>query len=80
LEIFGIFGGEDGWEWEVVGVFVAFVSQPEQVEADLIARDQLVVHVALEPFGLHTLVAGIGAVTGDEVVEVGSGEQVLFEG
>ena len=60
--------------------FRLFVAEPEEVEADLVAGDELVVGVPLEALGLLALVAVLGAVAGHEVVEIGSGERVLLEG
>ena len=65
---------------EVVDVLEAVVAQPQQVEAGLVAGDQLVVGVALEALGLLAAVAVCWVVAGGEVVEVGSGEGVLLEG
>ena len=80
MEVFGDLGGEDGGGGEVVDVFEAFVAEPEEVEADLVAGDELVVGVPLEAVGLLALVAVAGLVGGYEVVEVGPGQGVLLEG
>ena len=41
------------------------------------AGDQLVVGVALEPFGFLALVAGVDPVAGNEIVQVGSRQRIL---
>jgi hypothetical protein len=40
FEVFDDFLGEDIWIGEVVGFFEAFVSEPEDVEASLVAVDE----------------------------------------
>jgi len=44
-EVFDDFGGDDGGVGEVVGVLQGIVLEPEDVEAGLVAGDQLVVVV-----------------------------------
>ena len=53
------------------GVFEGFVFEPEDVEVDLVAFGEVVVGEALEAFALGALVAVLGVVAGDEVVELG---------
>ena len=55
---------------EVVGVLEGLVAEPEDVEAGLVARDQLVVGEPLEPLALLALAARVRLVALDEVVEV----------
>jgi hypothetical protein len=60
-------------------VLEALIAQPEDVEAGLVPRDQLVVGDAAEPLGLLPLPSVAGLVAGDEVVEVGPAERVGLE-
>ena len=57
----------------------ALVLQPEDVEVDLVALDELVVGEGLEALALLALVAVLRVVAGDEVVEVGALERVLLQ-
>ncbi len=64
---------------QVVGVLQALVAEPEDVEARLVAGDQLVVAEPVEPLALLSLASLPGLVALDEVVEVGAGEGVGLE-
>jgi len=44
FQVFDNFLGEDIGIWEVVGFFEAFVSEPEDVEARLVAVDEFLFH------------------------------------
>ena len=80
MEFFQHFLGDDmGW-WEVFGVLEAFVAEPGEVEAYLVAGCEFFVGVALEAVSFGALVPVVGVVALYEVVEVGSGEGVLLEG
>ena len=65
-------GGDDVGRGKIGGVFEGFVFEPEDVEVDLVAFDEVVVGEALEAFALCALVAVLGVIAGDEVVEVGA--------
>ena len=71
--------GDHVWRREVVGVLERLVAQPGDVQAGLVARQQLVVGERPEPLALHPLVARFRVVAGDEVVEVLAPERVLFQ-
>src|SRR5436190_15074231 len=85
-QVLGDLLGQDMRIGEIRGVLEALVAQPEQVEAELVARQDLVVAIwppasvrrLLGPrrFALMTLAQ---AVTGDEIVEVGPGHRALLE-
>ena len=57
--------------WQVVGVLKTFVSQPEDVKADLVTLHEFMVGERLKPLGLFPDTAVSGVVAGDEIVEVG---------
>ena len=80
LEVLDDLGGDDAGRGEVVGVLQALVAQPEDVEAGLVAGDQLVVGEAAEPLALLPLASLPGLVAGDEVVEVGAGRACSSSG
>lgn len=80
LEVLDDLGGDDAGGGEVVGVFEALVAEPEDIQAGLVARHQLVVVEPLEPLGLLTLTEPTGPITGDEIIEVGPGQRVLLQG
>ena len=61
-------------------ILKGFVLQPEDVEVDLVAFEQVFVCETLEPFALLAIVAVLRIVALDEVVEVCALEGVLFEG
>ncbi len=64
---------------KIGGVFEGFVFEPEDVEVDLVAFDEVVVGEALEAFAFGALVAVLGVVAGDEVVEIGALQLVFFQ-
>src|SRR5690606_11484456 len=80
LEVFDDFRSDHSGGGKVVGVLLALVAQPEDVEAGLVSRHQLVVGEAAEPLALLALSSPAGLVAHDEVVEVGSAEGVGLEG
>src|SRR5947207_12513588 len=71
---------------EIGGVLETLVSQPEQIEAELVARQDLFIAVwppapvrrlvGPRRFALMTLAQ---AVTGDEIVEIDPGQRTLLE-
>jgi hypothetical protein len=67
FEIFHDFGGDDVWRGEIRGILEGFVFEPENVEVDLVAFDEVVVGEAFEAFALGALVAVLGVVAGDEI-------------
>jgi hypothetical protein len=86
-QIFGDFGGNHVGLREVVGIEQALVFQPEQIEADLVAGQQILQLVdtpaasrgLLAPGGL-ALVDGTGLVEAHEFIEVGALQRVGLEG
>ena len=72
FEVFHDLGGDDVGGWEIGAVFQGFIFEPENVEVYLVAFDEVVVGEALETFALRTLVAVLGVIAGNEVVQVGS--------
>ncbi len=76
MQVFDDAGGQRAGGWEVVGVFEAFVAQPEEVEAELVAFEQFVVAEGVETLALLALVVVFGVVAGHEVVEVGARERI----
>jgi hypothetical protein len=80
LKIFHDFGGDDVWCREICGVFEGVVFEPEDVDVDLVAFGEVVVGEALEALAFDALVAVLGVIAGDEVVEVGALQLVFFKG
>ena len=78
FEVFGDVGGDDFGSREVGGVFEGLVLEPEDVEVDLIALEEVLVGEALEALGLRALEAILGIEAGGEVVEVGPLEGILL--
>ena len=74
LQVFDDAGGQRAGGWQVVGVFEAFVAQPEKVEAELVAFEQVFVAEGVETLAFLALVTVFGVVMGYEVVEVDTGE------
>src|SRR6266498_3737082 len=56
--------------WDLVGALLAFVAEPEDVEAEFVAFEQFVVAIGLETFTFLALVTVFGMVGGNEVFEV----------
>ena len=56
-----------------------FVSQPEDVKADLVPLHQFIVGERLKPLGLFPNMAVVGVVAGDEIVEVAVAHRILFQ-
>ncbi len=86
LQVLDDRGGEDVGLREVSGLFQRFVADPEDVEVGLVTGHRLVVGeglpasvgVVLGPC-LGSLIAVLGVVAGDEVVQIFAGERVLLE-
>ena len=79
LEVFHDFGSDDVWRWKIGGVFQRIVSEPEDVEVDLVAFDEVVVGKTFEAFAFAAFVAVFGVIAGDEVVEVSALDLVFFQ-
>ena len=87
LEVFDDVGGDDLGSGKIGAVFEGFVFQPENIQVDLVAFDQVFVFVGspaaflvlLRPGGL-SFVAVLWIVAGDEVIEITALEGVFFEG
>ena len=100
LEVFHNFGGDDVGSRKISGVFEGFVFEPEDVEVDFVAFDEVVIGEAFETLRFVTLVAiqsGSGVPplipgkkarrlfhteskpAGNEVVEIGAFQLVLFQ-
>ena len=61
------------WRGQAVGVDVAVVLQPEDIEVQLVPRRQFLIAEPAEAFAVLPRVAlVVGAVGGDEVVKVGT--------
>src|SRR5712692_2927946 len=80
LQVFDDAGGQRAGGWQVVGVFEAFVTQPEEIEAQLIAFEQVIVAEGVETLVFLALVAVLGVVAGHEIVEVGACEGIGAQG
>ena len=86
-QVFRDFGGNHVGLREVVGIEQAVVFQPEQIEADLVAGQQILQLVAtpvairglLAPGGL-ALMDGTGLIEAYELIEVGALQRVGLEG
>ncbi len=79
LQVFDNFGGKNGWIRQIVCVFEAFVAEPGDIEAQLVAFLQILITEATEAFGCLALVAVLHVIAGDEVIEIGAFERVCFE-
>ena len=55
------------------------VLEPEDIEVDLVALEQVVVSEAVEPLGLVAGVAILRVIAGDEIVQVGALESIGLE-
>ena len=80
LEVFDDAGGEDFGGCQSIGIFKTFVAEPEEVEADFVAFEQVIVAEGVEVVAFLALVTIFGVVAGDEVVEMGAGERVGAQG
>jgi hypothetical protein len=76
LQVFHDFGGKDGWIGKVIGIFQAFITQPRDVKAKLVALLQVFVAEAVEAFRFFALEAVCRVVTSDKIIEVGALERV----
>ena len=66
-------GGQHVGRGQRIGALQAFVAQPEEIEADLVALEQVVVVEDAESFALLAGVAILGGIAGDEVIQVRRG-------
>ena len=80
LEILHDLGCDDFWIWQVVRVFQALVLQPEDVQAHLVALDQLVIREGLEPIGLLPASTVERVVETDGLFQRTVVEPILFQG
>ncbi len=55
---------------DLIGAFLTFVAEPEDIEAEFVAFEQFVVAIGLETFTFLALVTVFGMVGGNEVFEV----------
>ena len=79
LQILGDFGGDHVWIGQIGGIFQAIVFQPEDIQTDFVAFDQVFVVEDVESFRFFAVVAVLRVVASDEVVEVGPGQLVGFQ-
>ena len=75
LQVLGDFCGQDFRFREAVDVFEGVVFQPEQVEVEFVAFDEVFVGEAAEAVGFFAVFVAM-----DEVVQVFAGEFLGFEG
>ena len=79
LQILDDLGGDHVGGGEIGGVFQAVVFEPEDVQAGFVALDQVVVGEGVEALGLLALVAILGVVAGDEIVQVLAAQRVRLQ-
>src|ERR1035437_9343864 len=70
FQVFDDLLGQDVRCREIVEVVETFVLEPKDVQARLVAGDQLLIRVALEAIRGLAVVTVLGVVTGNEVVQV----------
>ncbi len=63
-----------------ISAFKTFVTQPEEVETDFIALEQLIVAEGVEAFAFPALVAIFDMITGYKVVKMSSRERISTQG
>jgi hypothetical protein len=72
FQIFDDFGGDLVGGRQQVGVVERVVLEPEDIEIELVAGDELGMGKATEAFGPGALVAPPRLVAGDEIIEIGA--------
>src|SRR6266508_1583951 len=79
FKIFYDLAGDYGGGGEVVGVLEALITEPEDVEARLVASHKLLVRKPLEALGFPSLMPTLGPVTDHEVFKVFVAERPLLQ-
>jgi len=80
LQVFDDLGGEYGGVRKIRRIAEAVIAEPEKYRGWLVAFDQVFVGKNVEALGFGALVAVLGFVGVDEVVEVGVGKSTGFQG
>ena len=65
--------------WQVCRIFQAVIFQPEDIQAHLVAFNQLIVAEYMKAFAFLTLVPVLRFVARDEVIEVGPLQRVRLQ-
>jgi hypothetical protein len=80
LQVFHDVEGDHAGGGEVGAFFEGVILEPEDVEVDLVAFDQVGVVEGFESFGFLAAVAVLGVVVSDEVIQVLALQRVFHEG
>src|SRR5260370_30411453 len=74
LAVIDNFGGQERRVGQIGRIAQAVIPEPEDIQISFVALDQVFVGEAMEALGPGALMAVLGIVAADEVVEIGAGE------